>query len=112
MAITRQPITLDITVAGDTRTVTVQAAYRDGEPMMAIVTGLVGVIGAGSARYPATITLDPADTAPRGAHTATDQDGQLWTYTMNCRIRQARARVTGWENTAGRTNSQNQRRSS
>jgi Rieske Fe-S protein len=80
--------------------------------MMAIVTGLVGVIGAGSARYPATITLDPVPAGQAGAMTPVDQNGQAWAYSMKCRIRQQRARITGWEDTAGRTNSQNQRRPS
>jgi len=106
--------TVDITVADETRNVAISYhRCEDGSIGNAPVYGVVGTIGRGSARYPTAVvlfSLAEGETPHRGNRVTTAADGSRWQYHMGTCIRNRQARIVGWADTAGITNSPNQAR--
>jgi len=113
MSLTEQTTTVEITIAGDTRTVESHTYASLDETHAIHVNGVVATIGRGTARYPDTLTLHRlrAGDRPRpGTTKVTDSEGREWTYHTQTCVRNRQARIVGWADAAGVTNAVDQTR--
>lgn len=113
--------TVTITLAGVARTVPLET-YGE-QPSSASVRGVVATIGAGTARYPSTLTLwaildgarpgsypHRATAARSGFGIVTDSEGRDWAVSSETHVRNRHARVIGWAEDKGVTNYSDQTR--
>jgi len=108
-----QTTTVTITVGRETRTIEASTRRNIDETHFLAIDGVAGTIGAGSARYPATLLLHrlrEGQSARSRGTLVTDSEGRQWTYHMQTCIRNRQARIVGWADTAGITNYQDQER--
>lgn len=108
-------ITATIKVGGVAREVEVHAWGRGDstEPEVAVLHSVVGTIGRGAARYPTSLTLWRVEDGKRphpGNEVTTDDAGRVWQYHYGTCIRNRQARIVGWADVAGITNTQDQAR--
>lgn len=100
--------TVEITLAGVTKTVTIDIA-----PFKAFVQDLVvATIGQGVARYPSHLDMWPVEEG-KSTHAntvVTDAEGKKWHYHLGTSVRNRQARIVGWADDKGITNSADQTR--
>lgn len=99
---TRKMFTLDITLGGVTKTVTVEGhRFRDSEVVALDVPGAVAQIGRGVAHYPTMVRLvkegitGPAIRVRPGY--AVDTEGGVWRIILETVVRNRPALVVGWD---------------
>src|SRR4029077_15075707 len=94
-------VKVTLTLFGETREVETEGFIshhrdeREGTVWPAPVSSLVGQIGRGSARYPATLLLNrlyDGDRKPFGTTEVTDSEGRRWTFHLQTCIRNRQAR--------------------
>lgn len=105
-----QDTTFTLNLFGEVRTVTARGGLLYD---VVHIPGFVGTIGAGTARYPTSLTLwRITDDKPayRGNFTVTAADGSVWQSNRTTVIRNRQAQIVGWADTAGVTNAQDQTR--
>lgn len=100
--------TVELTVGRETRTVALTTFGGHGPDLAerAYIFGVVATIGNGVARYPAEVMLWALDRHPNARGTkVTDSAGRVWAYGLNTTVRNRQARLVGWTDTVGATNS-------
>jgi hypothetical protein len=104
MEATETPTTVQIAIAGVTRTVELgRISTWDNGDSYTFVHGVVATIGRGSARYADTIRL-VSSTKNFRTNKTTDSNGTVWQYHLNTCVRNHQARIVGWADQAPATN--------
>lgn len=90
--------TADITVAGQTRTVTIEPINDGARALTDYV--FASQIGAGIKRYPANMLLVAVkEGAPVRRDTVIDSTGKAWRMSLAAVTRNRQARIVGWDDT-------------
>jgi hypothetical protein len=110
---TYQSTTAPLNLFGESRTVELRFLIRADGSGIGHVPGFVATIGRGVARYPDTLTLwlvQEGQKAHRGNYTTVDAEGRTWQFHLSTCVRNRQARIVGFADTAGITNSADQTR--